>query len=176
MSKLLILFIVSVCLPAFLSAVPTRKGPRVGRMTTTTLAPAATAAAVAAAASAFDCGPWVEQPCMVSPAGAACGVGNKVWNREGSNCPLKEKTFKCKIPCDEVGLPKLACKYVKSSWSACDPATNTKTRTLTLKIKRRGSTQTQPATNCEPTKTLTKSCTEPSNKQRVRARGQVTPA
>jgi len=178
MCKLFVLLFVSmVCLPALLSASSVRNSPRGkagrGGPTTTTLAPAAAASSAVAAPASYDCGPWVEQPCL-APAGAVCGPGNKVWNRTGANCPLQVKTFKCKIPCDEVGLPKSSCKYVKSSWSACDPATSTKTRTLTLKVKgRRG--QTAPAApavnNCEPTKTVTKSCAD--NNRPVRGRGKA---
>jgi hypothetical protein len=187
MCKLFVLFVVLVCLTAFLSASPARKDAarirtRTAPTTTTTVATAAIAAvpAVAAVPASFDCGPWVEQPCQPAT-GAVCGTGSKVWNRTGANCPLQEKTFKCKIPCDEVGLPKSSCKYVKSSWSTCDLATKTKTRTLTLKVKgRRG--QTAPAVNnCEPTKTLTKSCADNNNNnnngnRRGRDRGQTPSA
>lgn len=45
---------------------------------------------------------------------------------------------------------KESCRYEKGSWSECDPKTNLKSRTLTLK---KGD---QPA--CEPTKTVEKEC------------------
>ncbi|XP_072157477.1 uncharacterized protein [Bemisia tabaci] len=43
-----------------------------------------------------------------------------------------------------------SCRYEKGSWSECDPKTNVKTRTLTLK---KGDQPT-----CEPTKTVEKEC------------------
>ena len=43
-----------------------------------------------------------------------------------------------------------ACRYTKGAWSECDPRTNTRTRTLTLK---KGD-----AATCQQTKTVQKKC------------------
>ncbi|KAK7574334.1 hypothetical protein V9T40_011525 [Parthenolecanium corni] len=43
------------------------------------------------------------------------------------------------------------CQYTKGPWSTCDPTTNTKTRTLTLK-------KVQDEGKCEKTKTVEKKC------------------
>lgn len=42
------------------------------------------------------------------------------------------------------------CKYVKGSWSECDPKTNMRSRTLTLKKGDQAA--------CEATKTIQKKC------------------
>lgn len=45
---------------------------------------------------------------------------------------------------------KEECRYGKGAWSECDPKTNQRTRTLTLKKGNQ--------TTCEPTKTIQKKC------------------
>lgn len=48
------------------------------------------------------------------------------------------------------------CRYEKGPWSECDPKNNMRTRTLTLKDRKKGDTSA--AANCEPTKTIQKKC------------------
>lgn len=91
-----------------------------------------------------DCSPWTHEECVIE-GGAACGKGTKRGTRTGDNCPVREKTFPCRVPC-----AKNKCKYQKGDWSECDVVTNTITRTNTLK---KGD-----ATVCEATKVITKKC------------------
>ncbi|XP_066905406.1 uncharacterized protein [Halyomorpha halys] len=49
------------------------------------------------------------------------------------------------------------CRYEKGPWSECDSATNTRSRTLTLK-KKAGETGSTSQAACEPTKTIKKPC------------------
>lgn len=49
------------------------------------------------------------------------------------------------------------CRYEKGPWSECDPKNNMRTRTLTLKDRKKGDATTT-AANCEPTKTIQKKC------------------
>ncbi|KAG8323418.1 hypothetical protein J6590_006431 [Homalodisca vitripennis] len=49
------------------------------------------------------------------------------------------------------------CRYEKGPWSECEPKTNMRTRTLTLKDRKKGDA-TAAAANCEPTKTIQKKC------------------
>ncbi|XP_054276203.1 uncharacterized protein LOC128995916 [Macrosteles quadrilineatus] len=51
---------------------------------------------------------------------------------------------------------KEPCRYEKGPWSECDPKNNMRTRTLTLKDRKKGDTTA--AANCEPTKTIQKKC------------------
>lgn len=116
-----------------------------------------------------DCGQWTEGQCTLKNSNATCGKGNMVKTRTGDNCPVKQMTVKCKIDCAGTAdaAPskggrnrnnrKTACKYIKGQWSECDTATNTKTRTLTLKTSRRNASPV--STECEATKVLTKRCT-----------------
>ncbi|XP_060535432.1 pleiotrophin-like isoform X2 [Cylas formicarius] len=50
----------------------------------------------------------------------------------------------------ERGAKNQECRYGKGAWSECDPKTNQRSRTLTLKKGNQ--------TNCEPTKTVQKKC------------------
>ncbi|RZF34289.1 hypothetical protein LSTR_LSTR013446 [Laodelphax striatellus] len=50
---------------------------------------------------------------------------------------------------------KEPCRYEKSPWSECDPKTNMRTRTLTLKDRKKDAAVTA---NCENTKTIQKKC------------------
>ncbi|XP_046666812.1 uncharacterized protein LOC124358554 isoform X1 [Homalodisca vitripennis] len=52
---------------------------------------------------------------------------------------------------------KEPCRYEKGPWSECEPKTNMRTRTLTLKDRKKGDA-TAAAANCEPTKTIQKKC------------------
>jgi len=146
--------VVLVCLPALLYAKGTkasrRTNNREGQGETTT--------------RPKDCGQWTEGQCTLKNSSATCGKGNLVKTRTGDNCPVKQMTVKCKIDCADAPSKggrnrnnrKTACKYIKGQWSECDAATNTKTRTLTLKTSRRN---TSPApTECEATKVMTKRC------------------
>jgi len=51
---------------------------------------------------------------------------------------------------------KETCRYEKGPWSECDPKTNMRTRTLTLKDKKKAEGTAQ--ATCEPTKTIQKKC------------------
>lgn len=108
-----------------------------------------------------DCTPWVFEECKAKKGN--CGGGKKVGRRSGADCGKTEKVFPCTVPCDgQVGggdSPNMAknkrggdkiCKYTRGDWSNCDPTTNQKTRTLTL---RKGDPN-----SCEKEKKITKSC------------------
>lgn len=108
---------------------------------------------------AKDCSEWTYGDCTFQ-ANATCGRGNKKGVRTGDNCSVKEKSFPCKVPC-----LKNKCKYQKGEWSECDLATNTMTRTNTLK---KGD-----ATVCQASKAITKKCKNkkaPGNRQSNRKR------
>jgi len=156
MQKLLIIAaVVLVCLPALMTA----KGAARPRKVQGERTPA----------QPRDCGQWTEGQCVAKNNNTNCGAGTKIKSRTGDNCPVKEKTLKCKIPCAADGTEvstggrgrprpgKSACKYTKGQWSECDAATNMRTRTLTLKPSNR---RNAPAatTECEPTKTMSKRC------------------
>ncbi|XP_029634653.1 uncharacterized protein LOC115210287 isoform X4 [Octopus sinensis] len=98
----------------------------------------------AAALKRKSCSKWVFDECKVN--GGVCGSGKKIGRRTGSNCGKKEKTFSCTIPCESNDMvnnkmnkdkKKRAggkeCKYMKGTWSACDPNTSTKNMTMMLK-------------------------------------------
>lgn len=52
---------------------------------------------------------------------------------------------------------KEQCRYTKGAWSECDTKTNMRTRTLTLKEKKK-TEGTGATVSCEPTKTIQKKC------------------
>ncbi|KAL1130506.1 hypothetical protein AAG570_011752 [Ranatra chinensis] len=52
---------------------------------------------------------------------------------------------------------KEPCRYEKGAWSECDPKTNMRTRTLTLKDTKKKDGNAAQVT-CEPTKTIQKKC------------------
>lgn len=161
MQKVLIVaVVVLVCLPVLLSAAKggarRAKGRRGGE------------GEDEAANQRRDCGEWVEGPC-VPKNNAACGAGMRNKTRTGDNCPVKEKTGKCHLPCSgppaqggaaarpaggRAKAKAAKCKYIKGEWSPCDATTNTKTRTLTLKTRRNSA----PSTDCEQTKSESRKC------------------
>jgi len=51
-----------------------------------------------------------------------------------------------------------SCRYVKGAWSECDPKTNTRTRSLTLKKGDK---------SCEQTKTIQKKCKKGTGRSRA---------
>jgi len=168
MQKVLIVaVVVLVCLPALLYAKGGAKARRVnareGRSEGTTSHPK-------------DCGQWTEGQCIPKNNGT-CGKGSVVKTRTGDHCPVKEKTFKCEIPCaggaargaggrTRNNNRKAVCKYTKGSWTECDVATNTRTRSLTLKTSSRRNAA--PSTDCEPTKVMTKRCANKSASRKNR--------
>ncbi|XP_014769616.1 uncharacterized protein LOC106868732 isoform X2 [Octopus bimaculoides] len=98
----------------------------------------------AAALKRKNCSKWVFDECKANE--GACGSGKKIGRRTGSNCGKKEKTLACTIPCESNDMmnnkmnknkKKRAggkeCKYMKGTWSACDPNTSTKNMTMMLK-------------------------------------------
>lgn len=93
---------------------------------------------------AKDCSEWTYGDCTMQ-GNVTCGRGNKKGVRTGDNCSVKEKSFPCRVPC-----VKNKCKYQKGEWSECDIATNTITRTNTLK-------KGDPAL-CQASKVITKKC------------------
>nr|CAH7727110.1 unnamed protein product [Callosobruchus chinensis] len=86
----------------------------------------------------------------------------KNWAEIVSNCGKKihiiivaddsllEGKIKRKIQKKTKKTWKEDCRYTKSPWSECDPKTNLRSRTLTLKKGNQ--------TNCEPTKMVQKKC------------------
>lgn len=97
------------------------------------------------------CSEWVFEECV--PRTGECGRGTKKGTRTGETCALKEKSFRCRKPCSAQDgvLAGQGCKYNKRGGQRgdCDPSTNTRTITLTLK---------KGGPECEATKTVTKPC------------------
>lgn len=93
---------------------------------------------------AKDCTEWQFEDCTLQGE-AKCGKGTKKGARTGDNCPVKEKSFPCRVPC-----AKNKCKYQKGDWSECNLELNTMNRTNTLK-------KGDPAL-CQASKVITKKC------------------
>lgn len=111
-----------------------------------------------------DCGEWTYGECV--PKRGTCGPGKKPGTRTGEKCKVKERQFRCVLPCPgEEGPSDLAgrtrgrdgrkknkpvpCRYTRGEWNECDKATGMRTRTLTLK---------KGDETCERTKTESKKC------------------
>lgn len=155
--SLIILGVILVCMPALLLA-------RRKTASTTTLQPVT---------RGKDCGQWTDGPCVPKNNGTC--KGTMIKTRTGDNCPVKERSVKCKLPAPCVsarqanklnkdpsskGGRKAVCKYNNGPWSACDATTGTKTRTMTLKTGRRNA---NPSSDCEATKVVTKPCAAAKN-------------
>jgi len=104
------------------------------------------------------CSEWVMADCV--PRTGDCGRGTQKGTRTGETCALKEKSFRCRKPCGSqtgdagsspAAGPPAGCKYNKrgAARGDCDPSTNT--RTITLTLKKGGS-------ECPQTKEVTKPC------------------
>ncbi|CAJ1087131.1 midkine a isoform X2 [Xyrichtys novacula] len=76
--------------------------------------------------SGSECTDWRYGNCV--PSNGDCGAGF----REGS-CDQQTKKMKCKVPCNWKKDFGADCKYRFGSWGECDPGTDLRTRTGTLK-------------------------------------------
>jgi hypothetical protein len=102
-------------------------------------------------ANGADCSAWSYAECVAKNTQTGCGKGTKQGTRTGETCQLTEKSFPCRVKCDNA---KTACQYKPSRQAAqaalCDTVTGKKTITLPL-------TRGDPAT-CAPTKVIQKNC------------------
>ncbi|XP_029371808.1 midkine-B-like [Echeneis naucrates] len=73
-----------------------------------------------------ECTNWRYGNCV--PSNRDCGPGF----REGS-CDQQTRKMNCKVPCNWKRDFGADCKYRFGSWGPCDPSTNKRTRTGTLK-------------------------------------------
>ena len=50
------------------------------------------------------CTEWVKDECV--PKKGVCGKGRQTGTRQGENCAVKERQFRCDVPCDETPVPE----------------------------------------------------------------------
>lgn len=119
-----------------------------------------------------NCGPWTNGQCVPSN-NATCGAGHQVKTRTGDNCPVKEKSVSCHMPCPSGESTTVAtvaaaaapagrgkggrkaskrCDYIKGDWSQCD-SNNMRSRTFTL-----NTAAGEQHASCKQTKTIKKRC------------------
>lgn len=115
------------------------------------------------------CSEWVREDCVSK---GPCGRGTQKATRTGDSCEVKERNFRCRKPCEageEEGANRKQgrCKYSKRGAvkATCDPTT--KTRSITLTLKKGGP-------ECEATKTITRPCRQdrPGRSPGGRGRGK----
>jgi hypothetical protein len=107
------------------------------------------------------CSEWALEECV--PTRGDCGRGTQKGTRTGDTCELKEKTFRCKKPCQGARQDR-GCKYNKQTAvrGECD---SNNMMTITLTLKKGGS-------DCPATKTVTKACHQGRNRDTREARGR----